>query len=126
MSQDSSAKTFGSKRTRSGKQKASFKSSKSGMKAAPDVAHDFPTDWIETSDAGCRQEESPMPLTSVQAQAHLIDHPVVWKNLRADVQFLMKDGLEYRDALDLMGQDKYLHTRFHLYDLVLILLSMMH
>ncbi|KAG6612754.1 uncharacterized protein IUM83_03395 [Phytophthora cinnamomi] len=71
-----------------------------------------------------RPEESPMPLTSVKARAHLADYPVVWKKLPSDVQLLMKNGLEYPDALDLAGQDKCLHTRFHLYDLVLML-SMM-
>ncbi|KAG6620350.1 uncharacterized protein IUM83_16398 [Phytophthora cinnamomi] len=113
-------------RTRSGKQKSSFKSFKPSKKAAPDVAQDFPTDWIETSDASCRPEESLMPLTSVQARTHLADYPVVWKKLRADVQLLMKAGLEYPNALDSVGQDKCLHTSFHLYDHVLMLLSMMY
>ncbi|KAG6613172.1 uncharacterized protein IUM83_16961 [Phytophthora cinnamomi] len=78
------------------------------------------------SGPSCRSEESPMPLTSVQAPAHLADYPVVWKKLCSDAQLLMKDGLEYPDALDLAGQDKCLHTKFHLYDLVLMLLSMMY
>ncbi|KAG6624052.1 uncharacterized protein IUM83_01720 [Phytophthora cinnamomi] len=100
LSQDPSSKTSGSKRTRSGKQKSSPKSSKSSKKAAPDVAQDFPTDWIETR----------TPAVALQ-------------NLLCHVQLMMEDGLEYPDALNVVGQDKCLYTRFHLYELVLMLLS---
>ncbi|KAG6610271.1 uncharacterized protein IUM83_00001 [Phytophthora cinnamomi] len=125
LSQGSPFKTSGSKHKRSGQAESLPKSRSKSSKVAPDQAQEFPTDWVPDSNSRCRPEESPLPLSSAKARAHLVDYPVVWKDLRPDLQLLMKDGLEFPDALDLINQDKCFHSRFPLYHLVTMLVSMM-
>uniref|UniRef100_H3H6S0 Uncharacterized protein n=1 Tax=Phytophthora ramorum TaxID=164328 RepID=H3H6S0_PHYRM len=55
----------------------------------------------------------------------LADFPVVWDQLRLDVQMLMRSGVGYSGAVELLDQDQVLHTKFPLDPLLEMFVRMM-
>ncbi|KAL4145334.1 hypothetical protein PRNP1_013006 [Phytophthora ramorum] len=55
----------------------------------------------------------------------LADFPVVWDQFRLDVQMLMRSGVGYSGAVELLDQGQLLHTKFPLDPLLEMLVRMM-
>ncbi|EGZ04480.1 hypothetical protein PHYSODRAFT_343229 [Phytophthora sojae] len=60
------------------------------------------------------------------ARASLVAHAVIWDKLRLDVQLAMQSGLDYLDAFDLVCGDNVVHPRFHVRDLLELLVRIMY
>uniref|UniRef100_H3H7V7 Uncharacterized protein n=1 Tax=Phytophthora ramorum TaxID=164328 RepID=H3H7V7_PHYRM len=98
--------------------------SRGSSRKVPDAIQDFPSEWDRTSDEQCLQDTSNI---SSEQDAHkmLADFPVVWDQLRLDVQMLMRSGVGYSGAVELLDQDQVLHTKFPLDPLLEMLVRMM-
>ncbi|GMF61108.1 unnamed protein product [Phytophthora fragariaefolia] len=76
--------------------------------------------------------EDPLdPCTSLartvdETRASLADHAVVWDKQRTDLQLVMRSGLDYLDAFELVNGDHVVHPRFQIRDLTLMLVRMMY
>ncbi|OWY95619.1 hypothetical protein PHMEG_00034327, partial [Phytophthora megakarya] len=74
----------------------------------------FPHRWIRESNDKCRPDGD-----------LLEPYPVVWDQLRLDLQALILYGINYEDALGWLGDDRLVHTCFHQGPLLEMLLRMM-
>ncbi|KAE9069576.1 hypothetical protein PF010_g26609 [Phytophthora fragariae] len=64
--------------------------------------------------------------TAEVSRASLADHAVVWDKQRTDLQLVMRSGLDYLDAFDLLSGDHVVHPRIPIRDLTFMLTRMMY
>uniref|UniRef100_H3GG29 Uncharacterized protein n=1 Tax=Phytophthora ramorum TaxID=164328 RepID=H3GG29_PHYRM len=122
LTQDSSSSVPGGSSSK--RKRSSGGKSRGSSRKVPDAIQDFPSEWDRTSDEQCLQDTSNI---SSEQDAHkmLADLPVVWDQLRLDVQMLMWSGVGYSGAVELLDQDQVLHTKFPLDPLLEMLVRMM-
>uniref|UniRef100_H3H901 Uncharacterized protein n=1 Tax=Phytophthora ramorum TaxID=164328 RepID=H3H901_PHYRM len=122
LTQDSSSGVPGDSSPK--RKRSSGGKSRGSSRKVPDDIQDFPSEWDPTSDEQCLQDTSNI---SSEQDAHkmLADFPVVWDQLRLDVQMLMRSGVGYSGAVELLDQDQVLHTKFPLDPLLEMLVRMM-
>uniref|UniRef100_H3H3W4 Uncharacterized protein n=1 Tax=Phytophthora ramorum TaxID=164328 RepID=H3H3W4_PHYRM len=122
LTQDSSSSVPGGSSSK--RKRSSGGKSRGSSRKVPDAIQDFPPEWDRTSDEQCLQDTSNI---SSEQDAHkmLADFPVVWDQLRLDVQMLVRSGIGYSGAVELLDQDQVLHTKFPLDPLLEMLVRMM-
>ncbi|KAE8875495.1 hypothetical protein PF003_g40409 [Phytophthora fragariae] len=64
--------------------------------------------------------------TVEEARASLADHAVIWDKQRTDLQLVMRSGLDYLDAFELVNGDHLVHPRIPVRELTLMLARMMY
>uniref|UniRef100_H3H8T0 Uncharacterized protein n=1 Tax=Phytophthora ramorum TaxID=164328 RepID=H3H8T0_PHYRM len=103
LTQDSSSGVPGDSSPK--RKRSSGGKSRGSSRKVPDDIQDFPSGWDRTSDEQCLQDTSNI---SSEQDAHkmLADFPVVWDQLRLDVQMLMRSGVGYSGAVELLDQDQ--------------------
>uniref|UniRef100_H3H473 Uncharacterized protein n=3 Tax=Phytophthora ramorum TaxID=164328 RepID=H3H473_PHYRM len=122
LTQDSSSSMPGGSSSKL-KQSSGGKSRGSSRKV-PDAIQDFPSEWDRTSDEQCLKDTRNI---SSEQDAHkmLADFPVVWDQLRLDVQMLMRSGVGHPGAVELLDLNRVVHSQFPLDPLLGILARMM-
>lgn len=83
-----------------------------------------PTDYRPSRDPA-RELARPYERIYVDA-AKALPKGMVWTDVRADVQVLMRMNLEYKMAFELVAEDRVLHKLFHRSDLLAMLCSMLY
>ncbi|OWY92425.1 hypothetical protein PHMEG_00038585 [Phytophthora megakarya] len=91
----------------------------------PTEIQEYPSQWIRESNDKCRPDGD-LLLRRVDTIGDLLEpYPVVWDQLRLDLQALILYGINYEDALGWLGDDRLVHTCFHQGPLLEMLLRMM-
>ncbi|KAE9281192.1 hypothetical protein PR003_g27750 [Phytophthora rubi] len=78
------------------------------------------------SDKDALDPRTSLTRTAEEAQASLADHAVIWDKKRADLQLVMRSGLDYLDAFELVNGDHLVHPRIPVRELTLMLAWMMY
>ncbi|KAE8969166.1 hypothetical protein PR001_g27580 [Phytophthora rubi] len=78
------------------------------------------------SDKDALDPRTSLARTAEEARASLADHAVIWDKQRADLQLVMRSGLDYLDAFELEYGDHLVHPRIPVWELTLMLARMMY
>ncbi|KAE8970781.1 hypothetical protein PR002_g27011 [Phytophthora rubi] len=86
----------------------------------------FRPDWYAPSAEDALDPCTSLARTVDEARASLADHAVVWDKQRTDLQLVMRSGLDYLDAFELVNGDHVVHPRLPIRDLTLMLVRVMY
>ncbi|KAE9081781.1 hypothetical protein PF006_g27044 [Phytophthora fragariae] len=78
------------------------------------------------SDKDALDPRTSLARTVEEARASLADHAVIWDKQRTDLQLVMRSGLDYLDAFELVNGDHIVHPRIPVRELTLMLARMMY
>ncbi|GMF36904.1 unnamed protein product [Phytophthora fragariaefolia] len=78
------------------------------------------------SDKDALDPRKSLARTAEEARASLADHAVIWDKQRTDLQLVMRSGLDYLDAFELVNGDHLVHPRIPARELTLMLARMMY
>ncbi|KAE9087059.1 hypothetical protein PF010_g19864 [Phytophthora fragariae] len=78
------------------------------------------------SDKDALDPQNSLTRTAEEARASLADHAVIWDKQRTDLQLVMRSGLDYLDAFELVNGDHLVHPRIPVRELTLMLARMMY
>ncbi|KAE9188147.1 hypothetical protein PF002_g25387 [Phytophthora fragariae] len=78
------------------------------------------------SDKDALDPRTSLARTVGEARASLADHEVILDKQRTDLQLVMRSGLDYLDAFELVNGDHLVHPRIPVRELTLILARMMY
>ncbi|KAE9309318.1 hypothetical protein PR003_g20542 [Phytophthora rubi] len=78
------------------------------------------------SDQDALDHQKSLTRTAEEARASLADHAVIWDKQRTDLQLVMRSGLDYLDAFELVSGDHLVHPRIPVRELTLMLARMMY
>ncbi|KAE8989646.1 hypothetical protein PF011_g18680 [Phytophthora fragariae] len=73
------------------------------------------------SDKDALDPQKSFTRTAEEARASLADHAVIWDKQRTDLQLVMRSGLDYLDAFELVSGDHPVHPRIPVRELTLML-----
>ncbi|KAE9333063.1 hypothetical protein PR003_g14211 [Phytophthora rubi] len=78
------------------------------------------------SDKDALDPRKSLTRTAEEAWASLADHAVIWDKQRTDLQLVMRSGLDYLDAFELVSGGHLVHPRIPVRELTLMLARMMY
>ncbi|KAE9287294.1 hypothetical protein PF008_g26449 [Phytophthora fragariae] len=78
------------------------------------------------SDKDALDPQNSLTRTAEEVRASLADHAVIWDKQRTDLQLVMRSGLDYLDAFELVNGDHLVHPRIPVRELTLMLARMMY
>ncbi|KAE8984164.1 hypothetical protein PR003_g23791 [Phytophthora rubi] len=78
------------------------------------------------NDKDAMDPQKSLTRTAEEARASLADHAVIWDKQRTDLQLVMRSGLDYLGAFELVNGDHLVHPRIPVRELTLMLARMMY